>query len=319
MTALAFDDFHWLTQAISEKAMQLRVSLTEKLNGQSPSEINEEIKNQIDDWWNRIEKAHNLLGGHEKAGQYLAKIENDIYVEHYHNLTPSPKPTESRDILTQISLYSGKLALLLDTLHSDDEFSLAIAIESIISERRAEANRQIENIEDLREQLHRAKRDNDRDAIEALIEQQKAAWKRVPDKIRRLNAQEMSEILRLYQIGAERVCVPSHPKGIDQVDFSDDLIRSYLSIPEGTKTLFFSPRALFIWRLVNVYHSVFGRKPAYKRTSKFIRALEVFVDLAGFPSSGLETVVNEMNLWLEKSEEPKKLISVWPLPPPTKT
>ena len=319
MTALDFDEFHCLTQAIEGKAMQFGAGLTEQPNSKSPDEIKKEVKQEIDRWNNRIEEAYKLLGGHEKADQYLAKIEKNIYVEHYHNLTPNPGAKESRRIFKQISFHSRELASLLDTLHSDDEFSLAIAIESIISERRAEANRQIENIDDLREQLHRAKRDNDRDAIEALIEQQKAAWKRVPDKIRRLNAQEMSEILRLYQIGAERVCVPSHPKGIDQVDFSDDLIRSYLSIPEGTKTLFFSPRALFIWRLVNVYHSVFGRKPAYKRTSKFIRALEVFVDLAGFPSSGLETVVNEMNLWLEKSEEPKKLISVWPLPPPTKT
>jgi len=314
LTALNFDDFHWLTQAINEKAMQqFKAGLTEQPNDRSPDEIKKEVKNQIDDWSNRIEEAHKLLGGHKKADQYLAKIEKDIYVEHYHNLTPSPKPTESRDILKQISLNSGKLASLLDTLHSDDEFNLAIAIDSIISERLAETNRQNENIDDLREQLHRAKRDNDQDAIETLIGQIKAAdGSQLPDEISRLNAQELSEILRLYQTGAERVCVPDRPKGIDQVDFSDDLIRSYLSIPEGTKTFAFSPRVSFILGLVKIYHSVFGHKPAYKRTSKFIRALEVFVDLAGFPSSGLETVVNDMNLWLEKSEGPRRLININP-------
>ena len=214
--------------------MQLRVSLTEEPNGKSPSEINEKVKSQIDEWSNRIKEAHTLLGGHKKADQYLAKIENNIYVNHYHNLTPSPKPTESRDILKQISLRSGELASLLDTLHSDDEFSLAIAIGSIISERLAEANRLNVHVDELQDQINRAKLENDQDSIEALIEQKKAAWSQLPDEISRLNAQEMSEILRLYQTGAERAldgvdCLSGRPKGISQDDFSDDTVRSYLS------------------------------------------------------------------------------------------
>ena len=201
-------------------------------------------------------------------GWELAKIERHLFVEQHYNLSPN---SEAKKEFLGISSLSGKLASLLDSLHSDNQFRFESELSNFYRTHRAPLTLQVSEIVDA---------------------------------------------LKIFQNAAERALAEGR-RGqvptIEQVDFIDDQIRSELPIGEETKTLAFSPRGAFVWRLINEYQTVFGRKPAWKRTSKFVKAIEVLVELAGFKPSGLEPVVRKMN---EHLPQPNPT-NPWYFPPPT--
>ena len=75
MTALNLDDLFWLTLVLEAETASIRSNLTNQRNVKSPDEINQEVKNQFDNWLSRLNDAYMLLGGSTEADEYFRRVE----------------------------------------------------------------------------------------------------------------------------------------------------------------------------------------------------------------------------------------------------